>query len=129
MIDRYGPANGFGWQLNEIIGAQVVSVPVDVPIKRARDTFKVFVALFVGLFAFLFLALNLLLYFLVVRPVRTLAGIADKVSLGDMNAPEFAAAGNDEIATLAQSFGRMRKSLVQALKMLETRGAHADGRT
>lgn len=120
MIDRYGPANGFGWQFKEVIGAQIVSVPVDVPVKRAKDTFRVFVGLFIGLFAFLFLSLNLLLYFLVVRPVRTLAEIADKVSLGDMEAPEFTAAGKDEIATLAQSFGRMRKSLVQALKMLES---------
>lgn len=119
MIDRYGPANGFGWQLKEVVGAQIVSVPMDVPIKRAQDTFRVFVALFVGLFAFLFLSLNLLLFMLVVRPVRRLADIADKVSLGDMAAPEFSASGHDEIAVLAQSFGRMRKSLVQALKMLE----------
>ncbi len=27
MIDRYGPSNGFGWQLNEVIGAQIISVP------------------------------------------------------------------------------------------------------
>jgi len=27
MIRRYGPNNGFGWQLNEIVGAQIVSVP------------------------------------------------------------------------------------------------------
>jgi hypothetical protein len=28
MVERYGPANGFGWQMNEVIGAQVVSVPM-----------------------------------------------------------------------------------------------------
>ena len=120
MIDRYGPANGFGWQLKEVIGAQIISVPVEVPLTRARETFKVFLALFAGLFAFLFVALNILLYLLVVRPVKGLAEIADRVSLGDMEAPEFASGGKDEVATLAQSFDRMRKSMVQALKMLET---------
>ena len=25
MVDLYGPANGFGWKLNDIIGAQIVS--------------------------------------------------------------------------------------------------------
>ena len=28
MVAKYGPANGFGWQLNEVIGAQIVSVPM-----------------------------------------------------------------------------------------------------
>ncbi len=28
MIDKYGSTNGFGWKLNEIIGAQIVSVPM-----------------------------------------------------------------------------------------------------
>jgi HAMP domain-containing protein len=118
MIDRYGDANGFGWQMNEVVGAQIVSVPMDVPIKRARDTFKVFLALLLGLFVFQFLLLYVLLHTLVVRPVREMAEIADKVSLGDMDAPEFNRAGKDELATLAASFDRMRKSLVRTLKML-----------
>lgn len=119
MIDQYGNANGFGWQLGEIIGAQVVSVPMAVPIKRAQQTFKVFMILLTTLAAFLFISLNILLVTLVVRRVKNLAQLADQVSLGDMNAPEFSVTGNDEIATLSRSFNRMRKSLVQALKMLE----------
>jgi len=35
MIDLYGPANGFGWKLNEVVGAQIVSVPMALPIKRS----------------------------------------------------------------------------------------------
>ena len=31
LVERYGPANGFGWTLNEVVGAQIVSVPMDVP--------------------------------------------------------------------------------------------------
>jgi protein-histidine pros-kinase len=42
LVDRYGPANGFGWKLNEVIGAQIVSVPTDVPIARANRAFQTF---------------------------------------------------------------------------------------
>jgi hypothetical protein len=35
MIKKYGPANGFGWKLDEVIGAQVVSVPMKVPVEMA----------------------------------------------------------------------------------------------
>lgn len=120
MIDRYGAANGFGWNLKEVVGAQIVSVPMDLPIQRAWSTFKVFMGLLVVLGAFIFLLLNMLLITLVIRPVNKLAGLADKVSLGDMNVEEFNVKGRDEIATLAGSFSRMRKSLVHALKMLES---------
>jgi HAMP domain-containing protein len=119
MIEKYGNSNGFGWKLNEVVGSQIVSVPMDVPIKRADTTFKVFMTLLVALVAFIFILLNVLLYVLVVKPVNKLASIADRVSLGEMNVEEFKAGGNDEIGTLSDSFSRMRKSLVQALKMLE----------
>jgi len=117
--DKYGTANGFGWQLHDIVGAQIVSVPYDVPLTRASAALKKFVYLLVGLFLFLFLALNLLLSLLVLRPVRRLAGIADEVSKGNMDAPDFPAKGGDEISTLGTSFNRMRRSLVEAMNMLQ----------
>ena len=119
MIERYGNANGFGWQLNEVIGAQVVSVPYELPLKRAHAALQSVVYLLVGLFLFLFVTVNILLLTLVVRPVRKLATIADQVSLGVMDAPEFPTRGSDEIATLGSSFNRMRRSLVEALNLLE----------
>jgi protein-histidine pros-kinase len=45
--------------------------------------------------------------------------MADEISLGKMDAPELAVRGNDEIAALASSFNRMRRSLERALKLLE----------
>ena len=38
MVKVYGEANGFGWKMNEIIGAQVVSVPMMVPAPGRMST-------------------------------------------------------------------------------------------
>jgi protein-histidine pros-kinase len=57
--------------------------------------------------------------YLVIRPVNLLSNIASEVSLGNLTVPDFEASGKDEIATLAESFRRMRRSLVEAIKMLE----------
>ena len=122
MIDLYGGANGFGWKLDEVVGAQIVSVPMTVPIQKANDTFKVFMLSLTGVFVFIFVALNLMLLTIVIRPVTQLSELADQVSLGKLDAAEFPVKGKDEIATLAASFGRMRKSLVQAMKMLDEEG-------
>jgi protein-histidine pros-kinase len=120
LVEKYGPANGFGWKLNEVIGAQVVSVPTDVPIARANAAFKTFMISLTAVFAFIFVALNLMLWLMVIRPVTRLSRFADEVSQGEkLDAPDFPVGSRDEIGVLTQSFNRMKKSLVKAMKMLE----------
>src|SRR5690349_12111426 len=115
MIELYGPANGFGWKLNEVVGAQIVSVPMTLPIKRSEDTFKVFMISLTAVFGFIFVALNVMLHYIVIWPVTKLSHIADEVSLGKLDTPGFVVKGKDEIAALAGSFERMRTSLMQAM--------------
>lgn len=120
LVEKYGPANGFGWNLNEVLGAQVVSVPMSVPLDRAERNFKVVMGLLTGVFLLIGLALNLMLWQLVIRPVSKLSQLSDRVSLGELDAPEFNVKSKDEIGTLAESFTRMRKSMVHAMKMLDS---------
>ena len=119
MLDLYGNANGFGWKMEEVIGAQIVSVPMTVPIERANKTFKTFMGSLALVFVAIFVLLNLMLYTMVIRRVTRLAGIADQVSLGNMEAGEFKTRSRDEIGVLTEAMGRMKASLVQAMKMLE----------
>jgi HAMP domain-containing protein len=120
MIDLYGTANGFGWKLGDVIGAQVVSVPMRVELDRADEAFKIYLASLAAVFIVIMVLLNLLLHFVIVRPIRKMSGIASEVSLGNMAAPEFEVRGRDEIASLAESFNRMRRSLANAMKLLES---------
>lgn len=119
MVDLYGSANGFGWKMGETVGAEIVSVPMSVALERANRTFAIFAAGLTVVFLFMVLLLNLLLHYMIVRPVRRMSAIAGEVSLGNMNAPEFASGGRDEIGSLADSFNRMRRSLANAMRLLE----------
>lgn len=119
MVDKYGPANGFGWNLNEVIGAQIISVPQALPLARAQSSFNAFITALIGVFVVVGLVLNVMIWLVVVRPVTKLSELADRVSQGDLAAPDFPSGGKDEIGTLADSFQRMRTSVVQAMKMLE----------
>jgi len=119
LTDKYGPANGFGWTLNEPLGAQVVSVPLTLPLREADRELLVVVGVLAGVFLLIGAALNVMLYRLVIKPVSTLSAIADRVSLGEFEAPEFAVKSKDEIGVLSDSFNRMRTSLAHAMKMLE----------
>lgn len=119
LVERYGPANGFGWNLNEVVGAQIVSVPMDVPLQRADRSFQVFMTAQVAVFVAVGIVLNLMIWLVIVRPVTKLSSLADRVSQGEMEAPEFDTGSRDEIGNLAASFNRMRTSVVQAMRMLD----------
>jgi len=119
MVELYGPANGFGWKLNEIVGAQIVSVPSALPLQRANHTFKVFMLLLTLVFVLTFILLNVTMHSIVVQRIKYLSKLADEVSLGHRESAEFASKSRDEIGVLTAALARMNKSLVQAIKMLE----------
>ena len=121
MLDIYGTANGFGWKMGDTVGAEVTSIPLSVPLKRAYKALMTLMACLVGIFLALLVLLNVLLHFVIIRPVSQMSRIANEVSLGKPDVPECKARGSDEIASLGNSFNRMRRSLESAMKMLQAR--------
>jgi methyl-accepting chemotaxis protein len=119
MVKLYGTNNGFGWKLNEIIGAQVVSVPMAVPIQNANRAFYTFMASLTGVFVVLFIILNLMLSFMIVRPITVMSDAAERMSTGDLEIEEFDDSGRDEVSMLARSFNRMRRSLEKAISLID----------
>ena len=119
LIARYGSDNGFGWQPHEVVGAQIVSVPFDNAAANADRAFQAYMISLAAIFAAVFLVVNAVLYLMVVRPMRQIARVADRLSLGDMSAEDFSPRGAGEIGALVRSFNRMRKSLDKALHLLE----------
>jgi protein-histidine pros-kinase len=118
MVAIYGTANGFGWKSGETIGAQIVSVPMSVPVRVAEESFRKLMVSLSAIFLATLVLLDLLLYVTVVRPVVSLSRLADQISLGNFDVAELPASGSDEIAALGGSFNRMRRSLEKALNML-----------
>ncbi len=137
LLRLYGHANGFGWQQGEIVGAQIVNVPMEVPLAEASRLLTSFLASLATVFVLVFLALNLMMGWLILRPIRRMAQSADRVSTGDFTEPEFSERGPQEVAMLGCAFNRMRRSLEKAMEMIARhpddeppgpRGPHAPGR-
>jgi HAMP domain-containing protein len=119
LTRTYGTVNGYGWKLNETIGAQILSVPMALPLKVAHDSYVTSLIILVLVFAVVFVVLNLLLHFLVIAPVKRVSAMAEAVSLGDENVESYVKPGKDEISTLSAAFNRMRASLKHAMDMLK----------
>jgi HAMP domain-containing protein len=118
LVERYGPQNGFGWRLNDIVGAQMIYVPATEVVNNAQQAFWVLMGIVVGILAATTLAVNWLLRRFVIRPIQHLSQVAGQVSMGDMEA-EFERMGNDEVGELAAAFARMKVSLAVAMQMLD----------
>ncbi len=117
MLATYGRDNGFGWKLNEIVGAQIISVPASEVVNAARQSL-VLVMLAVSLvFGIAIVAIDRLLRHTVIRPIDRMVSVAQAISTGDMDA-EFQQRSDDEIGTLAAAFNRMKLSLQMAMTML-----------
>lgn len=117
LIERYGTANGYGWKLNEIVGAQTISVPAQKVFDKARETFLLIMAVVSSIFIVVILLVNDLLNRHVIRPLKKIARVAEEVSTGDMNA-EFDQVSEDEIGNLAAAFKRMKLSLTLAMNRI-----------
>lgn len=82
LLAKYGSEHGFGWQMQEIIGAQILSIPAEEPLAKARAMYRGFLMLLGASFLLLFAALNLTLYHLVIVPMseanRQLQKIAEE---------------------------------------------------
>ncbi|MDR3457238.1 MAG: DUF3365 domain-containing protein [Verrucomicrobiae bacterium] len=119
MIERYGTANGFGWKEDEVIAAQIVSVPASLPVEMANREFRQLMTLLLSVGAVTLVFLNVVLVVLVIRPVSQLAHSAEEISEGRMDIPELPCRGKCEISMLVAAFNRMHRSLLAAMKMLD----------
>ena len=119
MVKLYGATNGFGWKLNEIIAAQIVSVPMDLPIRNANRAFVTFMSSLAVVFTVLFVLLNVMLTLLIVHPITQLSHTAEAISKGRLDVADFSDKGRDEVAHLGQAFNRMRRSLQKAIALID----------
>jgi protein-histidine pros-kinase len=119
MIRTYGSDNGFGWGENEIVAAQIVSVPMSLPVSIADKAYQRLLMYLIAVFIVTLVVVDLLLVFIVIRPVRQLASTADRLSKGDLDAPQLRVKGSDEISALTRSFNRMDVSLRKALALIQ----------
>lgn len=118
LVASYGSDNGFGWKLNEIVGAQIISVPSSQVMNAAKELRNLVIS---KVLIFLLLAsilLNLFLKLTITEPLKKMSDASKQLSLGNMET-EFEQKTNDEIGILAASLNRLKVSLKMAMEMLE----------
>ena len=119
MVALYGTKNGFGWKLNETIGAQIISVPMSIAETNVWRNLLLFVGISSTIFLVLLILLNILLNNTSSPPSSAWPRRRKPSAWATHSVPEFEYPGSDEVASLSRSFNRMRRSLDSAMKMLD----------
>lgn len=117
QLATYGSDRGFGWKLNEIVAAQVISVPADKIISSTRNSLLLLMAIIIVVFSAVLIVFNFLLRRIVIKPIKKIANFAKEASTGNTGV-DFEYDSKDEIGMLAASFNRMKSSLQIAMNML-----------
>ncbi|HCQ23206.1 MAG: hypothetical protein AN483_16925 [Aphanizomenon flos-aquae MDT14a] len=111
----YTGNNGFGWELDKVIGTKIIYVPADKINKIAKRNFLIILGTFMAIFAISISLVNLWLKQHIVRPLNHITQVAESVSLGDMDA-NFENESKDEIGRLADAFRRVKTTLEIAIR-------------
>ena len=118
----YGDDGGFGWEMNEVVAAQTLYLPVAEVRQRQGKLLHTVMLAVVAIFLVAFWGVNTWLRKLVVTPVNQLTAIADKIQNFDTCCPETLSSlpwqlhslnpRRDELGQLARSFHVMVQMLL-----------------
>ena len=126
LIATYGEEGGFGWEVGQVVAAQIIYVPAGQVFDAAWQTFTLVMSVFVVLFALIILLINALLRRYVIQPVDVLSGLARKISADENFSSDLESAAlqavtarPDELGNLAQVFHRMAAEVYARTSMLK----------
>ena len=118
QLTTYGSNNGFGWELNEIVGAKMISVPAGAILTNARRLQFLVIGILIAGFLVAVVVLNVFLNRSIINPLTQMAKWSREVSTGNLGA-DFEHESKDEIGILASSMNRLKVSLEMAMNMLK----------
>ncbi|MGD1856164.1 MAG: DUF3365 domain-containing protein [Leptolyngbyaceae cyanobacterium] len=102
LLDMYGDRNGFNWQLNDVVAAQMVYVPADMIFNRGRQNLLTVTKTLLGILGAFFVVINLLLWRMVVKPLKVLTNTAKFVSSCSIQAGQETYPQNQPLEKLTQ---------------------------
>jgi HAMP domain-containing protein len=118
MLAKYGPNNGFGWHVGDIIAVQLLTVPVTQQFRSTVELVGILIGGLALIFALAYFALTAAMEATVAAPLSRLAQAAEQASRSTSTTPELPVVGAREIRMLSEAIQRLRISLVKALAQI-----------
>jgi protein-histidine pros-kinase len=122
MVRIYGSGNGFGWKMNETVGARIVTVPAGLTFQTARNNLISMLASLACIFLLTYVVFNYMFRRYVTRPLEAVTQATEDASLDRAPANTGTEQYVGQIMTLEKAIGRLQRSLKKAISMIEKTG-------
>jgi len=117
IVKMYGE-NGFGWTMNEVLGVKIITVPTSLAHQKAQKSVFTLLLSIVCVFALIMVAINMMLKNSVVRPILSMAEIAEEISFGKKSVSAFPEIRIYEFKKLITAIKRLKTSRDHTLNLL-----------
>lgn len=125
MVAKYGPINGFGWKMGEVVAMQVVEVPKAPSDRKAFNSVLVTVGSLTCVFLLSAVVFLVLLRRYVTRPLEMLTRVAHASSIAEPGSDAVPAVVEGQFVELRDAIVRLQMSMSHALHLFE----HGVGKT
>ncbi len=122
QLAKYPNSGGYNWRVGDVVATMITYVPLDATLARMNTTAMKTISAGLASVALLMLVTWYVMSKLVVKPLVHLTELAGDMSRGRGLDQEISGARNDEIGALCDSFNRMRKSVVNLIKIVKQKG-------
>ncbi len=126
LVAKYGPVHGFGWEMNQVVAAQMAYVPADQVLGETLQRLAILMFVFGSVFALAILLINIAIRRYVIAPVNVIGSLADKVAADaitpeDLQAATLArvSAQKDELGGLSRAFVGMARQVYERTQNLK----------
>ena len=109
LLATYGDQNGFGWHVGDLMAAQVIYVPAGRVISDAQRSLALLGGIFVGISAAILALINFWLKPTVIHPVEKIAGVAELITEGSLDAPACASQDLGDVAQRGDELGQLAR--------------------
>lgn len=121
VVSEYGRASGYNYKVGDVVGLELVGVPIADIDALALKRSSIAVALLTLLFTLVFVAINVLVRRYLISPLLEITETAHAVAKGRLDQP-LTMNRNDEIGDLARSVELLRRSFAQLMKRMRKGG-------
>lgn len=119
LRNLYGTSNGFGWKMNEIIGARIVTVPADVAFRMVNNSLVLMLASLACIFLLTHVVFIYIFRRYVTRPLERITNTTEDASLNKVTNLGHDMKSFGQILVLETAIKRLRRSLDKAILLIE----------
>ena len=101
-----------------VVGAKYIIIYKNQFLENVNNDLNQIIVILAVILILLLIIINVLIQFLIIKPIKTISKQANDISLGKKTVAELSVNGNDEISELSHSFNRITRSLKAAMKLI-----------